>query len=165
MPATAYTTISALNDIISLNAFNKDEALEKIGAKEVIKSPLFHNLGGIAFLAVILIIAIVIVGIMMKFCNRPFCQQIVKKIKGFLLWNFVIRYFYAVFLNFFFSSIVSIKSEDATIADIVISSLILTALLSIVFGFIRLLVQLDRGFLEMSNVKRSFGMLYTNLKT
>ena len=87
------------------------------------------------------------------------------KIKAMLLWNFVIRYFYAVFLNFFFSSIVSLKSEDATVADIVISSLILTALLTIVIGFTCLLLKLDRGFLEMPNVKRSFGMLYTNLKT
>ncbi len=165
MPATAFTTITALHDIISLNAFNKDEALEKIGAKEVTKSPLFHNLGGIAFLAIIIIMIIIIVGLMIKFCKQPFCQQIINKIKAILLWNFVIRYFYAVFLNFFFSSIVSLKSKDATIADIVISSLILTALLIVVIGFTWLLVQLDRNFLEMSNVKKSFGMLYTNLRT
>jgi hypothetical protein len=88
-----------------------------------------------------------------------------KKIKTILLWNFVIRYFYAVFLNFFFSSIVSLKSENATVADIVISSLLLIALLTIVLGFTCLLLKLDRSFLEMSNVKKSFGMLYTNLKT
>ena len=82
-----------------------------------------------------------------------------------MLWNFVIRYFYAVFLNFLFASIVSLKTEDATIADIVISSLILTTLLSIVFGFTRLLVKLESGFLEMPNVKKSIGMLYENLKT
>ncbi len=73
MPATAFITITALHDIISLNAFNKDEALEKIGAKEVTKSPLFHNLGGIALLAVIIIILIIMVGIMIKFCKKPFC--------------------------------------------------------------------------------------------
>jgi hypothetical protein len=165
LPATAFTTITALHDIISLNAFNKDEALEKIGAKDITKSPLFSNLGGIAFLAVIVIISIIIIGIMIKFCKQPFCQRIVNKIKAMLLWNFVIRYFYAVFLNFFFSSIVSLKSEDSTIADIVISSFILTTILSVIFGFTRLLIKLERSFLEMSNVKRSFGMLYTNLKT
>ena len=165
MPATAITTITALHDIISLNAFNKDEALENFGTKDITKSPLFSNLGGIAFLAVIVVIAIIILGIMIKFCKKPFCQRIINKIKAMLLWNFVIRYFYAVFLNFLFSSIVSLKSEDAKIADIVISSFILTALLSVVFAFTRLLVQLDSSFLEMSNVKRSFGMLYTNLKT
>jgi hypothetical protein len=73
LPATAFITITALHDIISLNAFNKDEALEKIGAKEVTKSPLFHNLGGIALLAVIIIILIIMVGIMIKFCKKPFC--------------------------------------------------------------------------------------------
>ena len=137
----------------------------KIGAKEVTKSPLFQNLGGIAFLAVIVIIAIIILGIMIKFCKQSLCQQIMKKIKTILLWNFVIRYFYAVFLNFFFSSIVSLKSENATVADIVISSLLLIALLTIVLGFTCLLLKLDRSFLEMSNVKKSFGMLYTNLRT
>ncbi len=70
-----------------------------------------------------------------------------------------------MFLNFFFSSIVSLKSEDATVADIVISSLILTTLLSIVFGFTRLLVKLESYFLEMPNVKKFIGMLYANLKT
>ncbi len=165
MPATAFTTITALNDIISLNAINKDDVLEKIGTKEVAKSPLFQNLGGIAFLAVIVIIAIITVGVMIKFCRRVFCQRIINKIKAMLLWNFVIRYFYAVFLNFFYSSLVSIKSEDATVADIIISSMILIGLLSVMFGFTRLLSQLDKNFLEMSNVKKSFGMLYTNLRT
>jgi hypothetical protein len=70
-----------------------------------------------------------------------------------------------VFLNFFFASIVSLKTEDATIADIIISTLILITLLSIVFGFTRLLVKLESGFLEMPNVKKSIGMLYANLKT
>ena len=102
---------------------------------------------------------------MIKFCKQPFCQQIINKIKSMLLWNFVIRYFYAVFLNLFFSSIVSLKSEDAKIADIVISSLILTTLLIVVIGFTYLLIKLDKKFLEMSNVKKSFGMLYTNLRT
>jgi hypothetical protein len=165
LPATAFTTITALNDIISLNAINKDDVLEKIGTKEVAKSPLFQNLGGIAFLAVIVIIAIITVGVMIKFCRRVFCQRIINKIKAMLLWNFVIRYFYAVFLNFFYSSLVSIKSEDATVADIIISSMILIGLLSVMFGFTRLLSQLDKNFLEMSNVKKSFGMLYTNLRT
>ena len=104
-------------------------------------------MGGIAFLAVFVIIAIIIVGIMIKFCKQSLCQQIIKKIKAILLWNFVIRYFYAVFLNFFFSTIVSLKSEDATVTDIVISSIILTALLTIVIGFTCLLLKLDRSFL------------------
>jgi hypothetical protein len=52
-----------------LNAFDKDEALDKIGAKEVAKSPLFHNLGGIAFLVILVIIAIIIVGVLIKFCK------------------------------------------------------------------------------------------------
>jgi hypothetical protein len=82
-----------------------------------------------------------------------------------LLWNFVIRYFYAVFLNFFYSSLISIKSEEATVADIIVASMILIVLLSVMFGFTRLLSQLDKNFLEMSSVKKSFGMLYTNLRT
>ncbi len=69
MPATAITTIKALYDIISLNAFNKDEALEKIGAKEVTKSPLFKNLGGMAFLVIIVVISIVIVALFVRFCK------------------------------------------------------------------------------------------------
>jgi hypothetical protein len=109
--------------------------------------------------------ALVIVAIMIKFCKYPFCKKIVNKIKALLLWNFVIRYFYAAFLNFFFSSIASFKSEDATIDDIVISSLLLILLLSIVIGFTGLLVKLDAGFLEMSNNKKRFGMLYSNLRT
>ena len=82
-----------------------------------------------------------------------------------ILWNFVIRYFYAVFLNFLFSAITTLKSEDAGIADIVTSSIILAALLVVVVGFTRLLVKLDSQFLEMTNVKKSFGILYSNLKT
>ncbi len=72
LPATVFTTITALHYIISLNALNKDEVLLNIVAKEVTKSPLFHNLGGIALIAVLVIIAIIIVRIMMKFCKRPF---------------------------------------------------------------------------------------------
>ena len=140
LTATAYITITALHDIISLNAFNKDEALEIIGLKEVTKSLLFYNLGGIAFLMVIVIIAIILVGIMIKFCKRPFFQPIVNKIKAMLLWNFTIRYFYAAFLNLFFSSIVSLKSDNTTVADIVVSTLILTLLICVVIGFTRLLV-------------------------
>jgi hypothetical protein len=125
--------------MLSLNAFDKDLALESIGAKEVTKSPLFHNLGGIAFMAVFVILAIIIVGLMIKFCKQSLFQRLISKIKEMLLWNFVIRYFYAVFLNFFFSSIVSLKSLDAGVADIAVSSLILTVLLSVVIGFTRLL--------------------------
>jgi hypothetical protein len=66
------------------------------------------------------------------------------KIKEILLWNFVIRYFYAVFLNFLFSAIIALKSEDAKITDIVISSLILTSLLVVVIGFTSLLVKSEK---------------------
>ena len=69
LPATVFTTITALYDIISLNAFNKDEALEKIGAKEVTKSPLFHNLGGMAFLVILVVKSVIIVVLFVKFCK------------------------------------------------------------------------------------------------
>ena len=76
-------------------------------------------------MAVLVILAIFIVGLMIKFCKLPLFQRLIKKIKDVLLWNFVIRYFYAVFLNFFSSSILSLNSDKAHVADIFVSSLIL----------------------------------------
>jgi len=70
LPANAHLIITTLNDIITLNAFDKKEAAEKIGANNLLESPLFQNLGGIALLAVVVILALVILALMIKFCKQ-----------------------------------------------------------------------------------------------
>ena len=69
---------------------------------------ILDSLSGVS-LSIIGILALLLLLIVLRFsCRYPKVVATVQKVKDFLFWNFLIRYFQASFLNFNFSALITI---------------------------------------------------------
>jgi hypothetical protein len=94
MPASVQAIISAIDGIVNLSSLDKKAAAEKMHLDGMFKEGgLLDNLGGVS-LAAIGIVLLVIVLVACKFlCRYPKVIAILVKVRDFLFWNFLIRYF------------------------------------------------------------------------
>lgn len=165
MPASALLIVQTLDGIVTLNAFNKNEVTDRIGLKSLSSSRLFSNLGGIALLVILVILFVILIVLLVKICKHPKIKNVLDKIKTILIWNFVIRYFYASYLNFCYSSFVTLSSSESSIEDKVVSAIILFVQICVNVLFIWKLYKFHYAALDHPKSRKKFGMLYAGLKT
>ena len=105
MPASVQTIVKEIDGIINLSSFDKQAAAEKLKLDSLFKEGgILDSLGGVS-LAIIGIVLLILLLVVLKFaCRHPKVVAIVQKVKEFLFWNFLIRYFQASYLNFNFSA-------------------------------------------------------------
>ena len=103
-----------------------------------------------------------IVILLTKICKNKI-QKLFKKIKEILIWNFLIRYFYASYLNFFFSSVNTLVSNNSSVQEKVVSGFIIGIQLIVNLLFSTKLYLLHPKALDHNITKKKIGFLYENL--
>jgi len=101
--------VKEIDGIINLSSFDKKAAAEKLKLDSLFKEgSILDSLGGVS-LAIIGIVLLILLLVVLRFaCRHPKVVAIVQKVKNFLFWNFLIRYFQASYLNFNFSALYSV---------------------------------------------------------
>lgn len=95
LPASVQLIMKTISDIINLSSFDKTIVTSKLKLPSFIsdEKSVFMKLGLVALsIGLILVIALLVV-IFIKIIKNPRVKQILLKIKNFLFWNFLIRYF------------------------------------------------------------------------
>ena len=100
-------------------------------------SSLFQNLGGIALAVIGVVILVIFVVIMKMVCRHQKIQTVLQKVKKILIWNFIIRYFYASYLNFLFGALATLTNpqsltEDKIVSGVIVFVLIVTNILFVI---------------------------------
>lgn len=99
IPASTSLLINTLDGILSLSSVDKKAISQKLN---ISASDLVDSLGGLSILGIVGGVLLLFVLLIIKFLRHPKIQNVVDKVKRFLMWNFCIRYFQVTFLNILF---------------------------------------------------------------
>jgi putative effector of murein hydrolase LrgA (UPF0299 family) len=99
IPASTSLLINTLDGILSLSSVDKKAISQKLN---ISAGDLVDSLGGLSILGIVGGVLLLFVLLIIKFLRHPKIQNVVDKVKRFLMWNFCIRYFQVTFLNILF---------------------------------------------------------------
>jgi hypothetical protein len=121
---------------------------------------LLANLNGISVMTGFVAAVVVVLFILKKFIKNERVHRILRRIMRYILWNFVIRYFQSVYLEFNYASIVALQ-RSSKVSDKVLSAFIIILQITVV-GFIGLILT----WIPRPNLRfwaRYIGNLYNGL--
>ena len=123
-----------------------------------------NSLGGVS-IAIIGIIILVLILIAARFaCRHPKVVPLVQKVKEFLFWNFLIRYFQASYLNFNFTALhIMFNYTTTSLSSLITSAVILLIQYSLVILIFYKLINLPLNQFQRQSIKKQIGNLYTSL--
>ena len=99
IPASSSLLINTVDGILTLSSVDKKALSQKLhlAADEVIES-----LGGLSIVGIVGGVLLLFVLLIIRFIRHPRLECVVGKIRGFLMWNFCIRYYQVTFINILF---------------------------------------------------------------
>lgn len=97
--------------------------------------------------------------------NSPQVQALFIRIKNFIFWNFLIRYFQAAFIGFNFAALKVIQNHGGGFKDVGSSVFILLIQVSILCLIAYILLRKDLAELNKLQTREKIGNLYFNLDT
>ena len=119
-------------------------------------------MGGIGLLVVVFPVAILVLLILYKLVKNSKVKKFIDRAYNFIFYNFLIRYFQASMLSFWYSSLSQLYNSTST-PDLAISSVIILGQLIII---LMSLTTVCRAELEgLNNSRKKIGNLYLNLST
>jgi hypothetical protein len=119
-------------------------------------------MGGIGLLVVVFPVAILVLLILYKLVKNSKVKKFFDRAYNFIFYNFLIRYFQASMLSFWYSSLSQLYNSTSTL-DLAISSVIILGQLIIIL--ISLTTVCRAELEELNNTRKKIGNLYLNLST
>lgn len=167
MTPSVSSILSAVSGIINLSLIDKKAAAEKMNLPQSLLQDggLFQSLGGVAI--AIFIVALVIVTLLIARClvkNKKVLLFLLK-VKDFLFWNFLIRYFQASYINFNFAAVACIYYFTTGLQDSAMSALILMFQYVLVIYICFVLITKPLSYFDRNETKKKLGNLYSFLSS
>lgn len=121
---------------------------------------LLANLNGISVMTGFVAAVVMVLFILKKYIRNERVHRILRKIMRYILWNFVIRYFQSVYLEFNYASIVALQ-RSSKVSDKVLSAFIIIFQIKVVCFIGLILTWIPRPNLRLW--ARYIGNLYNGL--
>lgn len=123
------------------------------------------NLGGIALAMIGIVLLLLFLVVARCLCSHPRVKKQLFRLKNFLFWNFLIRYFQASFININFAALNVISNKNIGWQKISTSALIVGLQYGlVVFVFYTLLAK-PLYYYSNLNTRLKIGNLYSQLDT